>query len=269
MRPDLVEILACPTCNGPLELTVGDEADGEVVTGSFECAVCSAQYPIVDTIPILLSEPSADVKVARSDGEVSSAYDHAAPIYFNELATGSKSREMLEKWSHYFAPAARVVDIGAGAGRTTRWLEGKGYAVLSVDLSMEMLRRTREGRPGAWLALADMRNVPVVGGGCDALTAFFSLGHISKAGVPSVLSEFNRVVRPGGAVIISVRWGVGDEVMSKEWTGGHVMHFSDFLEEELGELLAGAYFRTVDTELCSAVDGEEHNRHLFTVAIKE
>lgn len=49
-----MEILACPLCKGPLELTVEQENDQEIVTGSLFCAACSETYPIDDTIPNLL-----------------------------------------------------------------------------------------------------------------------------------------------------------------------------------------------------------------------
>ncbi len=49
-----MEILACPVCKGELELTVAEENETEVVTGSLYCRKCDARYPIVDTIPNLL-----------------------------------------------------------------------------------------------------------------------------------------------------------------------------------------------------------------------
>ncbi len=54
MKRDLMEILACPVCKGPLELTVEQEDEREIVTGSLFCAKCNETYPIVETIPNLL-----------------------------------------------------------------------------------------------------------------------------------------------------------------------------------------------------------------------
>lgn len=55
LKKDLMSILACPLCKGPLELAVEEEEDGEeVVRGSLYCARCNERYPIVDTIPNLL-----------------------------------------------------------------------------------------------------------------------------------------------------------------------------------------------------------------------
>lgn len=54
MRKDLMEILACPLCKGPLELTVEEEKEAEVIKGTLVCAKCSERYPIQDSIPNLL-----------------------------------------------------------------------------------------------------------------------------------------------------------------------------------------------------------------------
>ena len=54
MKKELIEILACPLCKGKLELSVDEENEKEVVTGSLYCPKCNERYPIVDTIPNLL-----------------------------------------------------------------------------------------------------------------------------------------------------------------------------------------------------------------------
>ena len=54
MKRELMDILACPMCKGKLELSVVEENEQEVVTGSLYCPKCNAHYPIADAIPNLL-----------------------------------------------------------------------------------------------------------------------------------------------------------------------------------------------------------------------
>ena len=54
MRKDMMDILACPVCKGPLTLTITKEDANEVIEGSLHCATCNETYPIEDTIPNLL-----------------------------------------------------------------------------------------------------------------------------------------------------------------------------------------------------------------------
>ncbi len=48
---ELLEILACPRCLGPLEIM----GDAESPSG-FLCPACAAVYPVRDGIPVMLVE---------------------------------------------------------------------------------------------------------------------------------------------------------------------------------------------------------------------
>jgi uncharacterized protein YbaR (Trm112 family) len=54
MKRELLDILACPVCKGELELTVKEENEKEVISGTLTCKKCKETYPITDTIPNLL-----------------------------------------------------------------------------------------------------------------------------------------------------------------------------------------------------------------------
>lgn len=54
MKPELMDILACPVCKGELKLSVDEKNETEIVTGSLYCPKCKVRYPIVDSIPNLL-----------------------------------------------------------------------------------------------------------------------------------------------------------------------------------------------------------------------
>ncbi len=60
MKKEPMDILACPVCKGKLELSVGEENEKEVVSGSLYCRKCSERYLIVDTIPNLLPPDQRD-----------------------------------------------------------------------------------------------------------------------------------------------------------------------------------------------------------------
>ena len=54
MKRELLEVLACPVCKGKLELSVKEENEKEIASGSLYCRKCAVHYSIVDTIPNLL-----------------------------------------------------------------------------------------------------------------------------------------------------------------------------------------------------------------------
>ena len=47
---DILEILACPKCRGPLEILERDHCPG------LNCPTCALVYPVRDGIPVLLVE---------------------------------------------------------------------------------------------------------------------------------------------------------------------------------------------------------------------
>ncbi len=60
MKKDLMDILVCPVCKGELKLSVGEETEAEIVSGSLYCAKCDVTYPIIETIPNLLPPEQRD-----------------------------------------------------------------------------------------------------------------------------------------------------------------------------------------------------------------
>lgn len=54
MRRQLMDILVCPLCRSELTLTVDEERDDEIVSGSLQCQACGETYPIEDAIPNML-----------------------------------------------------------------------------------------------------------------------------------------------------------------------------------------------------------------------
>jgi len=60
MKRELMDILACPVCKGELEISVEEENEKEIISGSLYCSRCAQRYPIVDTIPNLLPPDQCD-----------------------------------------------------------------------------------------------------------------------------------------------------------------------------------------------------------------
>ena len=60
MKKELTDILVCPVCKGELQLSVEEENETEIVTGSLYCAKCDVFYPIEDMIPNLLPPDQRD-----------------------------------------------------------------------------------------------------------------------------------------------------------------------------------------------------------------
>ena len=105
--------------------------------------------------------------------------------------------------------AGPVLDLACGFGRHTLALVEAGVAAVGVDLSDDLLARSRTlegyGPLRGRLARADARALPFAGGSFAALLNLFSsFGYFGPAGDRAVLAEVARVVRPGGTVLFDL-----------------------------------------------------------------
>ena len=54
LNKDLIDMLACPKCKGPLTLRADQSA--------FECQTCKLAYPVIEDIPNFIIEEAQPIK---------------------------------------------------------------------------------------------------------------------------------------------------------------------------------------------------------------
>jgi ubiquinone/menaquinone biosynthesis C-methylase UbiE len=107
----------------------------------------------------------------------------------------------------------RVIDLGTGTGRLPLLIGGQAAQVVGLDLHHDMLRQNvaqRQRQAGRWTVVqGDMRRLPFRSAWADVVTAGWAIGHLRswfaddwQTQISSVLNEMQRVVAPGGALII-------------------------------------------------------------------
>jgi len=92
----------------------------------------------------------------------------------------------------------RVLDLGAGAGATSRAVRAVGGQSIAVDESWSMLYHDRDVRPPA--IVADACALPLADDVMDATVAAFVLSHVVDP--VTLLREAGRVTASEGAVIV-------------------------------------------------------------------
>lgn len=117
---------------------------------------------------------------------------------------------------------ARVLDVPCGQGRHAHLLAEAGYRVEGLDYSEHLLRVARARDDGVRYRRGDMRRLPAAWTGkFDAVVNLFtSFGFfLDPADDARVISEFARVLRPGGVFVFhgSSRDGVMARFLSRDW----------------------------------------------------
>lgn len=99
----------------------------------------------------------------------------------------------------------RVLDLGVGGGRTTRYLAERSASYVGLDSSEAMIRACRECFPGLDFRRCDARDLSQFDSE-DFDFVLFSFNGIDYVGHDDrarILREVARVLRPGGALVFS------------------------------------------------------------------
>jgi SAM-dependent methyltransferase len=102
----------------------------------------------------------------------------------------------------------RVLDLGCGTGKHAAVLAERGYHVLGVDRSPEMLRLARSRNPSVRFEQGDIVSVRLDEKFDAVLVMFAVLGYLSdNADVRRALSVARQHLEPGGVVLADVWYG--------------------------------------------------------------
>lgn len=96
---------------------------------------------------------------------------------------------------------AWVLDVGCGAGATLDYLAGLGLRAMGIDPSAKLLGQGNGRSPHLPLSQGRGETLPFATHSFDALLAECCLSLMDDAA--GALAEFARVLRPGGALILS------------------------------------------------------------------
>jgi ubiquinone/menaquinone biosynthesis C-methylase UbiE len=147
---------------------------------------------------------------ARPDFQVSSFYMREASLYdawdySSDSQPAIYNRLRFEKIMRVLPRGPRrVLEIGSGDGILARALAERGYNVIATDLSTLRLTRVRRrslGLPVNCVA-TDALKLPFADTSADVVVASEVIEHIPD--YFGVLSEVQRVLKPGGMLVVTV-----------------------------------------------------------------
>lgn len=169
--------------------------------------------------------------------ELAAAYD------FDADARDKRKLEwragLLDRWSTRIEPGARVIELGAGTGQASQYLQGKGFDVLALDLSPGNVAKCRARRVPAVVAdIGHLEDVHHDGftPPYDAGFAINSLIHFPKAQLASALQSIRGALRDGADLMFTL-WG--GESREGTWDGDWTepkRFFSFYAEDEARRL---------------------------------
>ncbi|MBI2355784.1 MAG: class I SAM-dependent methyltransferase [Candidatus Doudnabacteria bacterium] len=99
----------------------------------------------------------------------------------------------------------KVVDIGCGKGRYTKFLEDKGKQVVGIDISEEMLKGARAAGVQADLRQGISSQLPFEDGSFDSAVSIGAIHHNMWVDIQKSFSEAARVLKPDSIFVFQGR----------------------------------------------------------------
>lgn len=185
----LSEIFRCPACRGSLLSQDGNLA----------CSSCGAAYPVNAGIPCFAPPDSfyegkftapAQDGIARRQGLV-----RAAKSAFDLVSSTTIRHRYTRRFVRRLEPGAFILDAACGGGNELL----KPYRTVGIDLSLAGLKTAADIYEA--VAAADARALPFADDRFDAIVSWDFFGHVPAGGKHEVLSEWRRVLKPGGRML--------------------------------------------------------------------
>lgn len=135
---------------------------------------------------------------------------------------------MQDEFIEGLPAGAKILDLGCGSGRDTKYFLEHGYRVDAIDGSAELCALASEytGIPVKCQLFQELDASEVY----DGIWACSSLLHLSYGELDEVLYRIEKALKPQGILYMSFKYGV----FEGERNG---RYFLDFTEEKLEQLL--------------------------------
>ena len=164
--------------------------------------------------------------MSENEEIVEEGYDKIAREYHRQRDRFDR-RDELEEFAGLLPDDARVLDAGCGGGvPVARFLAERGFRVVGVDLSRNMIRLAKENVPQAEFIKKDMTQLDFDEDSFDGLTAFYSVIHVPREKHVGLFETFRKILRPDGIMLVSLG--------HSQWEGTEDFHGAEMFWSHYG-----------------------------------
>lgn len=169
-------------------------------------------------------------------------YDLIARQYGEDFGTYIEDLDIYEEFEKYLLENAKILDLGAGTGRTYSYFNEKGYYYIGLDFSNEMENKAYEIHGQFPYIVDDMVNLNThfSKDSVDAVFAVYSLFHLPNSDLKKLFSDVYDILKINGIFLFTYQIGQGEEMADEPYLkekGKKVLYMSYQSNEEIKNLL--------------------------------
>lgn len=173
---------------------------------------------------------------------MASVYQRQADWWHGNRDRSLREAKWLDRFSDSLTGTARLLDLGCGTGDPiARYLSSNKVSVVGVDASPKMIDIAKSETPSGEWHVADMRDLPDFGD-FDGIVSWDAFFHLSPDEQRTTLPKLCKIIRPGGALLITVGH---DEGETDGWINGEVVYHGSLSPAEYHEILKANGFSDI------------------------
>lgn len=133
----------------------------------------------------------------------------------------------------------KLLEVGAGTGRDSKFFQDNGLEVISTDLSPEMVRLCQA--KGLTAYVMDFLHLDFPAASFDAIYALNCLLHVPKSDLSAVLQSLQNLLKPFGLFYMGLYGGIEREGSWKDDQHEPKRFFSFYTDDNMQQIVK-AYF---------------------------
>ena len=183
---------------------------------------------------------------------------------FNDSNLAGPLETFAQLLRKQYKQRAHVLAISSSAGLEAKFLTARGFDLVGIDTSKEMLQRARNRVPTGKFLQMRVQNLQFSPEeNFDAIWSTRTLIHVPHSLVVDLLATWKRVLKPKGILGLGVNIG---ERNGWEAISGQPMFYHYFAEGELEEALVAAGYVLVDKVQIGDTSDSPESRNFFVIA---
>jgi ubiquinone/menaquinone biosynthesis C-methylase UbiE len=190
-------------------------------------------------------------------------------LFHNEMNEKEYDRKLLDSLAARFNKDLIVCDAGCGpSAHIGRYLFEKGIKVIGVDISEKCVEIAKLYNPDMKFEIADIGAMPFENNSFDGLISYYSIINTPKIYMNRLFTEFNRVLKPGGYLLVAVKVGIAEGYIGDLLGIKTKIYNSLFTQDEIVNFFKESGFQVEFIDLRNPYDFEISNERIFAFGKK-
>lgn len=169
-------------------------------------------------------------------------YDRTAARWAEKGYLDGAEPVCMDEFCALLPAGGRVLDLCCGAGYESFRLRRRGFQPVGLDFSEESLSIARKKNPDVPFFRGNMLEPYPQVGPVDGIICIAGLVHVENPDLPLAFRRMSEVIKPGGYLLASVRYGTGKmedrsvtEIDGRTYDRNFIAHNEEELAAAMGE----------------------------------